>query len=69
MVREHDGLPPMPEPNLRHRTDADLPAVHEYSASLGEAGGPVPPPRPPGKTPTTPSIIFDPVFPAGAAGQ
>jgi mono/diheme cytochrome c family protein len=52
--------PPMPWFNLRDMSDDDLRAFYRYVRSLGPKGEPAPAYVPPGQTPTTPYIVFEP---------
>jgi mono/diheme cytochrome c family protein len=52
--------PPMPWFNLRDMSDDDLRAFYRYVRSLGPKGEPAPAYVPPGQTPVTPYIVFEP---------
>jgi mono/diheme cytochrome c family protein len=52
--------PPMPWFNLRDMSDDDLRAFYHYVRSLGPKGEPAPAYVPPGQTPATPYIVFEP---------
>jgi mono/diheme cytochrome c family protein len=69
MVRKRNGLPPMPWPSLHHMTDEDLSSLYAYITNLGPAGTHAPAALPPGQTPTTPYIVFAPVFPKSASAR
>ena len=62
--------PPMPWFNLRDMSDDDLRAFYRYVRSLGPMGDPAPAYVPPGQTPTTPYIVFEPQnLPVRSASQ
>jgi hypothetical protein len=61
-----EGRPPMPYMNTAAMSDRDLRAMYRYIRSLGAKGERAPRAVPPGQTPTTPYISFEPVQPAPA---
>ena len=66
-VRTRKGLPPMPWFSLQRMADRDLEAIYAYLTELGPRGEPVPAALPPTVEPTTPYIVFAPVFPKEVA--
>lgn len=67
-VTTYEALPPMPYWALHNMDKEDLRAVYQFIHSLGPAGEEAPAPLPPDVEPSTPYIVFDPVFPA-SGGQ
>lgn len=67
MVRNRNGLPPMPWPSLHAMTDEDLRAIHAYISSLEVKGDIMPGSTPPDKDPATPYLNLEPVMPKAVA--
>lgn len=63
MMRDRNGLPPMPWSTVNHMSREDLMAIHAYITSLGPAGEQVPMAVTDGSAPQTPYIWFVPVGP------
>ena len=63
MMKDRNGLPPMPWSMMNHMSREDLMALHAYITSLGPAGAPVPVAVTDGSAPKTPYIWFMPVGP------
>lgn len=62
-IRTRQGLPPMPWFTLQRMADRDLEAIYAYLTQLGPRGEPVPAALPPDVEPSTPYVVFAPVFP------
>lgn len=62
-VKSITGRPPMPWPSVHAMADSDLRNIYRYVKSLGPSDNPIPAALPPGRTPTTPYLVFEPVFP------
>lgn len=62
-VKSTTGRPPMPWAAVHAMSDADLRNVYRYIKSLGPSDNSVPAALPPGETPKTPYMVFEPVFP------
>lgn len=62
-ARSRQSLPPMPWWALHRMEVADVGALYDYIYSLGEGGGDIPAPVPPGSVPQGPFIWFEPVGP------
>jgi len=60
MLKDRNGLPPMPWSTVNHMNRADLMALHAYIVSLGEGGNDVPMAVTDGSAPQTPYIWFVP---------
>lgn len=63
MLKDRQGLPPMPWSTVNHMSREDLMALHAYIVALGEGGNDVPAAVAPGITPQTPYIWFVPEMP------
>ena len=62
-VKSSTGRPPMPWPSVHAMSDADLRSLYRYIRSLGPNDNVTPAPLPPGETPKTPYLVFEPVMP------
>jgi mono/diheme cytochrome c family protein len=60
MMKDRNGLPPMPWSTVNHMSRADLMAIHAYINSLGEGGNDIPMAVTDGSGPHTPYIWFMP---------
>ena len=60
MLRDRNGLPPMPWSTVNHMSREDLMAIHAYIESLGEGGNEIPIAVTDGSGPSTPYIWFMP---------
>jgi mono/diheme cytochrome c family protein len=69
MMKDRNGLPPMPWPMVNRMSREDLMALHAYITSLGPAGEPVPMAVTDGSGPRTPFIWFVPQPPEAWPAQ
>lgn len=69
MMKDRNGLPPMPWPTVNRMSREDLMALHAYITSLGPAGEPVPMAVTDGSGPRTPFIWFVPQPPEAWPAQ
>jgi hypothetical protein len=69
MMKDRNGLPPMPWSTVNHMSREDLMAIHAYINSLGEGGNDIPMAVTDGSGPHTAYIWFMPEPPENHAAN